>query len=268
MVELDWDSAKISFRSASAVFKRDMKVFWKEIRGNLIRILGQPLFFLIVFGLLLPEMRIFRSNYVEILVPGIMAITAITGSMRSVGGEIALSLDHNEEIRSHILLPLSMKALSIEKIIYGTFQGVFSGLAVLGISLILFSDTISITPLSLLGLIGVFVIGGLTFGGLGLAIGSTFTPPEIMFEVMFVIMMPMMFFGATFYPISEIVELGKIFYYFTLGIPLTYISESIRMLLIPETSYLSINLILSGLLISFIVFVPLGIIAFKKRVIS
>ncbi len=262
--ELIW-----SLTAAYAVFKRDMLVFWKEIRGNLIRILGQPLFFLAVFGLLLPQMDVgFRSGYTEILVPGIISMTTMLGSMRSVAGEIALSFDHNEEIRSHILLPLDMWALSLEKIAYGTFQGIFSGGAVLVISNFLFPDLFSLSLSNVSGLLFIFMASGIIFGGLGLAIGSTFKPPEIMFEVMFVIMMPMMFFGATFYPISEIMKINQGFFYVTLGIPLTYISEGIRSLIAPQTGALPLNACLIGMFISLVIFVPLGIIGFKKRAID
>lgn len=262
--ELVW-----SFTAAFAVFKRDMRVFWKEIRGNLIRILGQPLFFLAVFGLLLPQMDVgFRSGYTEILVPGIISMTTMLGSMRSVAGEIALSFDHNEEIRSHILLPLSMWALSLEKIGYGMFQGIFSGGAVLVISYLLFPEILSLSVLNIFALLLIFMVSGVIFGGLGLAIGSTFKPPEIMFEVMFVIMMPMMFFGATFYPIAEIIKINELFFYVTLGIPLTYVSEGIRSLVAPQTGALPLTSCLIGMLISLLIFVPLGIIGFKKRAID
>ncbi|PTD94129.1 hypothetical protein C9439_04155 [archaeon SCG-AAA382B04] len=262
--ELVWN-----FTAAYAIFKRDTRVFWKEIRGNLIRILGQPLFFLTVFGLLIPRMSIgFESSYTKILVPGVISMTTMLGSMRSVAGEIALSFDHNEEIRSHILLPISMWALSLEKIVYGMFQGVFSGASVLVISLLMFPNVLSLTVINLVVLVLVFMASGIIFGGLGLAIGSTFKPPEIMFEVMFVIMMPMMFFGATFYPITEIIEINKAFFYVTLGIPLTYISEAIRSLVAPQTGALSLTISLIGMVVALVIFVPLGIWGFKNRAIS
>ncbi|RZN61719.1 MAG: hypothetical protein EF811_04640 [Methanonatronarchaeia archaeon] len=266
--KINTNDLKWSLRAAYAVFIRDLIVFRKDIRGNLMRILGQPLFFLIVFGLILPQIGFFDLEYIKILVPGIIAMTAMLGAMRSVGGEIAISFDHDQEIRAHILLPLTMASLAIEKIIYGTFQGVFSGLAVLVLAIILFPDTFTLTATSLVFLIIIFMATGLIFGGMGLGIGSYFEPPEIMFEIMFLITMPMMFLGATFYPVDMVREISEILYFFTFGIPLTYVSESIRVFITPETAGLSLLACVIGLIVSIAIFIPIGILGFKKRAIK
>ncbi|WGI17853.1 ABC transporter permease [Methanonatronarchaeum sp. AMET-Sl] len=267
-LKIDLNEFKWSFRAAYAVFIRDLMVFRKDIRGNLMRILGQPMFFLIVFGLLLPQLDVFMIDYIEILVPGIIAMTAMLGAMRSVGGEIGISFDHNQEIRAHILLPLTMASLALEKIIYGMFQGVFSGLAVLILAIILFPETFTLTLTSLIVLIIIFMATGIIFGGMGLGIGSYFEPPEIMFEIMFLITMPMMFLGATFYPVDMVREISEILYYFTFGIPLTYVSESIRVFIAPETAGLPLIACIIGLIISIAIFVPIGIWGFKQRAIN
>nr|WP_269088001.1 ABC transporter permease [Methanonatronarchaeum thermophilum] len=247
---------------------RDLLVFRKDLRGNLMRILGQPLFFLIVFGLLLPQLDVFMVDYIEILVPGIIAMTAMLGAMRSVGGEIGISFDHDQEIRAHILLPLTMASLALEKIIYGMFQGVFSGLAVLVLAVFLFPETFTLTVTSLVVLLIIFMATGIIFGAMGLGIGSYFKPPEIMFEVMFLITMPMMFLGATFYPVDMIKEISIVLYYFTFAIPLTYVSESIRVFIAPETAGLSLLACIIGLVVSILVFIPIGIWGFKERAIK
>ena len=259
--------AKWSFNAAVAIFRRDMYVFCKEIGGNLLRIVGEPLFFLLVFGLLLPDLNLFPTGYIEILVPGIVSMSTMTGSMRSVAAGIGLSFEYNEDIRAHILTPITMRTLALEKIICGTFQGIVSGTLVLAIALIMFPGTFSFSLLCYCELFLIFIASGLTFASLGLALGSSFIP-ETLFEVMFISMMPMMFFGATFYPLSLLPELNPAFFYLTLFIPLTYISEGTRAILTPQIAYLSAIYCFIGIGIYFVIFFSLGLWAFKRRAIK
>lgn len=260
--ELNWN-----LQATRAVFKRDVKVFWKNIRGNLIRILGQPLFFLAVFGFLLPRMNVFRTNYTAILIPGLISMATMMGSMRSAAAEIGIGFDHDEEIRAHVLLPLSMRSLALEKIIYGMIQGLFSGVAMLIISLVLFPQIFSFSLLSLFLTFLALVASGIIFGSLGLAIGSIFQPPEIMFEVLFVLITPMMFFGATFYPVSMIGQIHQALIYVTLLIPLAHVSELIRISL-TGGGYFPTLIYMLGTLFFVSTLVPLGIWAFRRRAIS
>jgi len=259
--------AKGSFNAAVAILRRDMYVFCKEIGGNLLRIIGEPLFFLFVFGVLLPNLNLFQAGYIEILVPGIISMSTMTGSMRGVAAGIGLSFEYNEEIRAHILTPISMRTLALEKVICGTFQGIVSGTIVLALALVIFPGKFSFSPLFYFELLLIFIASGLTFASLGLALGSSFIP-ETMFEVLFIIMMPMMFFGATFYPLSLLPEVHPAFFYLTLFIPLTYISEGIRAILTPQIAFLPAIYCFIGIGVYFLIFFSLGVWAFKRRAIK
>ncbi len=258
---------KWNFQAAAAVFRRDVKVFIKDIRGNLIRIMGHPFLFLIVFGLLLPKMKVFRANYSQMLIPGIVAMAALMGSMRSVAAEVGLSFDHNEEIRAHILLPLSVKTLAAEKIFFGMLEGLFSGFAVLVVSGFLFPGQFNFSLISFITIFPVLVTGGIIFAALGLAIGSTFKPPEVMFEILFIIIMPMMFFGATFYPVSMLEQVHFSLSYITLLLPLAHISELLRIIL-TGTGHFPAYVYILGATGYLALMFPMGIWAFKRRAIS
>ncbi|MGM0441936.1 MAG: ABC transporter permease [Elusimicrobiota bacterium] len=258
---------KWNIQAATAVFKRDVRVFIKDLRGNLIRIMGHPFLFLTVFGFLLPKMKVFRANYTQMLIPGIVAMAALMGSMRSVAAEIGLSFDHNEEIRAHILLPLSVRTLAAEKIIFGMVQGLFSGFSVLIVSGLLFPDFFTLNFLTFIQILPVLMAGSIIFASLGLAIGTTFTPPEVMFEIMFIIMMPMMFFGATFYPVSMLEQIHSSLSYVTLLLPLAHVSELLRVIL-ADNGYFPTSVYILGIIVNLAVLVPLGIWAFKRRAIS
>lgn len=261
------EELECNIQAVKAVFRRDVKVFWKDIRGNLIRVLGQPLFFLLVFGFLMPEMRIFRADYTQILIPGVVAMATLMGSIRSTAAEVGISFDHDEEIRAHILLPLTMRSLALEKIFFGMLQGLFSAFSMIIISSVVFPGLFTLSVFNVVMTLLVVIAGGLIFAALGLAIGSTFQPPEIMFEVMFIIMMPMMFFGATFYPVELIGQIHPILRYLTLAVPLAHVSELVRTFL-TGGGYFSPFIYGVGIIFFMAVCIPLGILGFKRRAIS
>ncbi|MEE8167805.1 MAG: ABC transporter permease [Candidatus Hydrothermarchaeales archaeon] len=259
---------KLNYTAFKAVLRRDYWVFRKDIKGNSVRIILQPFFFLVTFGFILPKIRILPLEYADILLPGVIAISAMNAGIFSVAGPIVLSFDHKAEIMDHILSPISIFTLAAEKIIFGALQGLLSGTLIFLIGLLLLGSEASI-DLSRPWLVLVIVaLTGMAFASMGLILGTSIHRPPIMWETMFFILTPMMFFGGTFFPIKALNVLHPRLELLALIMPTTYASEGIRGVLTPHVEHLNPALAFAGLAFWVVILFALGLKSFERRAID
>ncbi len=248
------------------ILHRDFIVFWRNFHGNSIRIFIQPTFFLVLFGILMPKMGLFDRGYGDILVPGIMTISAMTASAFGVGALVGLSFFREREIKAHILTPISMPLLVFEKLLYGVFQATISAIIMFIIAYFLFPGTLTIPNIFLF--IGIITLTSVTFASFGIAVASRTRRPPIMFELLQIVIMPLMFFGATFFPLSMVKDLSPLFYKVLLILPNVYTSEGMRALITPHVEHLPLHYCFIGLIVWCIPMFLIGLREFKLRAIS
>ena len=261
------ESLLLNLTAVFGVLQRDVKVFWKNFRGNSLRIIFQPLAFLLVFGLLLPRMGLFSPEYAGVLFPGVIAISTMYASIIGVAGPLGRSLAYNEEIRDQILAPVSVWALAFEKVLMGIFQSLMAGGTVLLMGWIVFGRVPPLDLTAQLNFLGMLFLSGVSFASLGLIIASLLHRLDLMWEVLNMVTMPFVFFGATFFPREDLALISPALKYAVLLIPTTYTSEGLRGLLTPEVVHMGPAAVYAGLLFWAAVFLSLGIWAFRRRVI-
>jgi len=256
------------WRAFKGILHRDLLVFWRNIRGNSVRIFVQPTFFLVVFGFIMPRLGLFERGYAEILIPGVVTIAAMSSSAFGSGALIGLSFFRNKEIRAHIISPISIPVLVAEKVVYGVFQALVSSLSMLFMGWLLFRGSVSLSfpnPILLLLLI---ILTGIAFSGIGIAVGSRFRRPPIMFEVLQLLILPMIFFGGTFFPLNAIKEVSPFFYVALHVLPNVYTNEAMRALLTPQISHIPLAHSFLGLGVASTILVAIALREFRKRAIS
>src|SRR3989338_4544220 len=259
---------KVNYTAFRAIFRRDLKVFFSNFRHNMLRVILQPLFFIIVFGFMLTKGGVLSSDFSKYMVPGLITIGVMFSAGFGVVALVGLSFFRDKEIRSQIKSPISTELLGLEKIIYGTFQGVISGLIVLVLSWLILRNSIEIIfPdfLHILLFLVVLVLTGIIFASLGLIVSSVFRIPALMFESFNLAVTTFMFFGGTFFSLELAERISPFLKYFLFLIPNVYTNEAIRGMIIPGVESLSVWYCILGLLIFAVLTVYLGIKAFKKR---
>lgn len=256
----------MSVRKAfQGILHRDLLVFWRNFRSNSIRVFVQPMFFMLLFGVVMPRMGLFQRAYSDILVPGMLSMSIMTASAFGVGSIIGIGLFRNKEIRAHLMAPISLPLFVIEKILYGIFQAFVSAVAMLAVAFALFPGTLTFpNPLPFIAIV---VLSSTVFSSFGIIVASRTDRPPTMFEVLQLIIMPLMFFGATFFPLSAMRQFGAAYWILHL-LPNVYASEGMRALLTPHTAHLPLATVFAGLGLWAVPMFFLALREFKRRAIN
>src|SRR5581483_2850943 len=110
-----------------ALLWRDVYVARRELVVFLMRTIGQPVMFSIVFGGLLPRMGFVQRGYTSALLPGVLAVSLAFASIQSVALPMVVDFGWSREIEDRLLAPIPIWRVAFEKIISGVLQGVVAG---------------------------------------------------------------------------------------------------------------------------------------------
>ncbi|MGH2484931.1 MAG: ABC transporter permease, partial [Ktedonobacterales bacterium] len=115
--------ATTATRAFLAILQRDIVVTGREFISFLIQVLLQPLFFLFIFGKVLPKIGFASANFGAVLLPGIVSLTVIVTALQGVTLPLVLDLGFAREIDDRLLAPLPVPLVAIEKIIFAALRG-------------------------------------------------------------------------------------------------------------------------------------------------
>lgn len=254
-----------------AILQRDMKVTAREFVPFLLQALMQPLFFLFIFGKVLPGIGLAAGNFATLMLPGIVALTGMIAAMQGVTLPLVLDLGFAREIDDRLLSPLPVWWVALEKVIFGAVRGVIAssvifplGWLILGNGFVVRGDRIAV-------LIGMVLLTGCVGSTIGLLMGTIIKPDQIslMFTLIFT---PLLFTGCTYYPWGALRNI-RWFQVLTLFNPLTYAAEGLRYSMVPPINghnfpTLGIGWILLLLGISVVTMFVVGTRTFMRRVIT
>ncbi|HEY6541939.1 MAG TPA: hypothetical protein VIZ18_13435, partial [Ktedonobacteraceae bacterium] len=77
-------NVKATLTALLAILQRDLVVAWQELLTFLLQTLLQPLFFLFIFGKVLPAIGMAGAGFSVILLPGIVAFTIFLTAWQSM----------------------------------------------------------------------------------------------------------------------------------------------------------------------------------------
>ncbi|GLZ28545.1 transport permease protein [Lentzea sp. NBRC 105346] len=248
-------------RAFTAVLSRDVLVTWRELPSFLLQTIVQPLFVLFVFGTVLTDLGYVQSGYGAVLLPGIIALTGFFGAVQQTSIPLTLDFSWTREIEDRLLAPMPIHLVGVEKILFGALRGLVSALCMVPIGFVLLDTTWPLPSLPLA--LGVLTLGTFCGAALGLVLGTVVHPDRIN-TVFAVLVTPMMFTGATQFPLPQLDNLPWFQWVCALN-PLTYVSEGMRALLVPAVPHVPLWVCLDVLFVTTALFGWIGVKGFLRR---
>ena len=269
----------LSMAAFIAILRRDVVVTARDFIPFLLQTLLQPLFFLFIFGAVLPKIGLARAGFGSVLLPGIVALTALTAALQGVTLPLVLDLGFAREIDDRLLSPLPVSMVAVEKIIFAAMRGMIAGAVIFPLARWILGSEFQVRTDRIGLLILIVILTSFVGASLGMMIGTMIKPEQI--GLMFaLILTPLLFTGCTYYPWSLLSSL-KWFQIVTLFNPLTYAAEGMRAAMVPPQTLvvaghvvtytlptLGIGWVLLALCGSIVVFTLVSMRSFHNRVVS
>ena len=265
-------AARAAFR---ALLGRDLAVLRKELPVFILRTIMQPLLLLFVFTYVFPRIgqaidgagRAAGSTSIgfsTLLVAGVVATAMIFQGIQAVALPLVREFGYTREIDDRVLAPLPVWALALGKIVSGALQALIAGAIVFPLAALVPVDGIHLR-VDWLVLLTVAPLAALTGSALGLTIGTRVRPHQV--PLMFsVIVIPITFLGATYYPWTHLTPIPWLKVAVLVN-PLVYMSEAFRMALTP-VSHMPGPAIYAALVAFTVMLTGLGIDGFRRRVLD
>lgn len=245
-----------------AVLWRDIFVTGRELGPFLAQVVIQPFFMLFIFGKVLTGIGYVHGDFVQILLPGIVALNGFLGALQNTTLPLILDFSWTREIEDRLLAPMPVLLVAIEKMVFGALRGVVAALLMIPVGFLIL-DGIHWPSSAWPGVIGLICLGSLAGATIGMTIGTLVPARRI--QIMFaVILVPIMFTGSTQFPWHALAHL-RWFQIVCVCNPLTYVSEGMRALLLTGTDSIPLWIDVPMILLACVVFGAIGITGFLHR---
>jgi ABC-2 type transport system permease protein len=203
-------------------------VLWVDLRflrrhwlRTLATSIVSPILYLVAFGFGLGRGISFGMyGYLDFVIPGIIALTAMTGSYNGAGMKLHVDRLFYKCFDEYLLSPISMFSLAVGKTLIGVVRGLLASGALLAVGIAL-SPSLVLGPLFVL----VLVTSCFVFSFLGVLVGLWAKSHQDMGTFSTLVILPMTFLSGTFFSISQLPDAVKAVLYV---LPLTHSSESLR----------------------------------------
>jgi len=245
---------------------RDLWVTVRDWKAFLAQTLLQPVFFLFIFGSVLPRLGQTTGTYSVLLLPGIIALTTLLTGMQSVALPLTIEFGYTKEIEDRLLSPLPVWMVGIQKMVFAAMRGLLTGALIIPLGRLILGSGFAISTEHPILLVLVAILAAFEGAAVGLTMGTIIQPNQIglMFSL---ILTPILFTGCVYYPWALLDRL-RWFQVVTLFSPLTYASEGFRASLVPQSPHMPALAIIAGQIAFLILFGFLGIRGFLKRAID
>jgi ABC-2 type transport system permease protein len=256
-----------------ALLMRDVAVLRKNLVEFIIRSIMQPLLFVFVFTYVFPKIGFGvggsgagETVFSSLLVPGVVAIACMFQGVQAVALPLVQEFGFTREIEDRVMAPLPIWALATEKIVAGGLQGMFAAVVVFPMAAFIPSTPVHLDP-QWFWVFTLLPLTAFTGAALGLVMGTRVEPRRV--PLLFgVVVIPMTFLGATYYPwalLSGIRWLQLL----VLVNPLVYMSEAMRAAFTPDlVPHMQIWVIYVALIGFTLALGWIGVDGFRKRVLS
>ena len=161
---------------------------------------------------------------------------------------------------------MDVRLIALEKVIAGAVQGVIAALFVLPLARLIMGPIQGLSLAHAGAVVAILALGAVAFSALGLYLGTVIEGPQV--GLMFgLIIAPMIMFGCAYYPWAGLDRVPSMKYGVLVN-PLTYISEGLRAVLVPDKPHMPMEAVLAGLGVIVLVSWWLGLKAFVKRAVG
>ncbi len=256
----------VQARAFVALCQRDL---WVTVRhepvGFLAQALLQPIFLLFVFGRILPEIGAAGRSYGAQLMPGVLGLTLVLTALQNTALPLVIEFSFTKEIEDRLLAPLPTAAVAIQKMVIAAGRGVIAGVLIIPLAALILPGGINVDGANWLVFAGMLVVGSFAGAAMGLVLGTA-VPPNRISVAFAIVLTPLIFTGAAFYPWPS---LGRLQWFqdVTLLNPLTYVSEGMRAAL-TSLPHLAPGWIALGSIGALAAFTLLGVHGFVRRALD
>ena len=203
------------------VFWREMVLLRKKFKSFFAGSMVSPLLYLLSFGWGLGRNIQFGStSYLDFVVPGIVALSAMNASYNATGVSLNVSRLYHKTLEEFLAAPISVSSLVLGNIFSGCFRGLFSSGLIIIFSYFLGAN---------LHLNGWFFLSLLLtcflFAALGLVAAMVVNSHEGMSRFSTFVILPMTFLCGTFFKVEKYPDAIA---YFVHILPLTLYAVSLR----------------------------------------
>jgi len=204
-----------------AVVWVDLRFLSRNIGKTMALTLISPILYLLAFGYGLGRGTIVEGvSYLEFVIPGILALTAMTTAFNTSGMKLHVDRLFYKCFDETLMSPVSDSSIIIGKSLIGVLRGLMSSAALL-LACLVFSPLPAMSwlfPLSL-------IVTCFTFSFLGVIVALLAKTHQDMTLFMSLVILPMSFLSGTFFSLSQVPEALSIILYLS---PLTHASLCLR----------------------------------------
>lgn len=260
-----------SIAAFKALLIRDITVLRKSLPLFVVRTIMQPLLFVFVFTYVFPKIgqgiggARGQESFSSLLVPGVVAIACIFQGIQAVALPLVTEFSYTREIEDRVMAPLPVWAVAVAKMVSGGSQGILAGMVVFPLATFVPATDVHL-EVQWFELLTFLPLAALVGSSLGLAIGTRAKPQQVPL-IFSVIVIPVTFLGATYYPWASLDPIPWLKWAVLVN-PLVYMGEAFRTALTPQFPHMPVPVIYLAL-VGFITFLGWqGIEGFKKRVLA
>lgn len=213
--------SKVGAEGAFAILWADLVALRRNLTNYLIATVVSPLLYMAAFGFGLGgNIKMDGMSYLQFVIPGIIAMTAMNSSFNGAGTRLIVDQIHWRSFDESLMAPIGHVWLLLGKAMIGVLRGLVSSVAFLAIALI-------IAPGLHVGLafLCFLVLTCTIFSVLGVLFALLARSYEDMIMFTSIIIMPMAFLGGTFFSLSYAPSALKYALYL---LPLTHSSICLR----------------------------------------
>jgi ABC-2 type transport system permease protein len=205
------------------IFYREILLFRRRLLrlGYVVSALVSPMLYLLAFGLGLGKrVTIGGGNYLDYLLPGLLAMTSMTNSYTWIATSMTVGRLHFRTFQVYIQAPVTASAIVVGQVLAGMVRGLFAAAILLGLGLSLGSG-FHFNLMFVLALL----LNCLVFAAFGVIVGLKSRSHEDTATFTNFFIMPMAFFCGTFFPVEEMPRLLRDF---IKALPLTHANRLLR----------------------------------------
>jgi len=265
--------ASIAYRRAFlGLLGRDLYLLRKSWKIFVLRTVIQPLLLVFVFTYVFPKIGQSvggggrqAQDFSTQLIAGVIGLAIVFQGIQAVALPLVQEFGVSREIEDRVLAPLPTWAVGVQKIVTGVIQSLIAALLVFPIALVVPSDKVRLSihwPL----LLTLAPLAGWVAAALGLTMGTKVKPFQV--PILFaVIVLPLTFLGATYYPWARLSAVRWL-QIAVLVNPVVYMTEGFRASLVKGVPHMSLWAIYGALIGFALLLTYIGVRGFERRVVT
>ncbi|MCL0036690.1 ABC transporter permease [Dehalococcoidia bacterium] len=209
------------------LLKDSYSVWWADLRMMrhlwqrfLITSLMSPMLYLLAFGFGLGRgITVDGISYLEFVIPGIVALTAMNTSFNNSGVKLMWDRLFHRSFDEMLMAPISPFSLILGKSFIGALRGLITSSIFLIISM-------AISPIRIDALFAfTLLLTCFTFSFMGVLAALLARTYQDMPTFTSLVLLPMTFLGGTFFPLDQLPEVLRVILHI---LPLTHASQCLR----------------------------------------